>query len=59
MRLTLAPGIFEDSVTIPIVDGPDFRDNVTVFGVLISTEEGVIVGPDARVLIIEDERKCV
>lgn len=45
-------------VTIVLVDGAEFRDDVTVFGVLSAGgDEGVSVGPDALVTILEDERK--
>ncbi len=58
LKLTLATGQMEEFVTISIVDGAGFRDNVTVFGVLSTTDVGVTVGPEAMITIIEDERKC-
>ncbi|XP_064397056.1 sushi, von Willebrand factor type A, EGF and pentraxin domain-containing protein 1-like isoform X3 [Halichondria panicea] len=62
LKLTLAPGQMEEFVTISIVDGAGFRDNVTVFGVLSTTDVGVTVGPEAMITIIEDEppnEECV
>ncbi len=57
VRLTFSANDTITFVTILVVDGAEFRDDVTVFGVLSTGgEEGVSVGPDALVTIIEDER---
>lgn len=44
-------------MTITINDGTEFRGDVTFFGVLTSTEVGVELGPDTRVVIVDDERE--
>ena len=44
-------------MTITINDDTEFRDDVTFYGVLTSTEVGVVVGPDTRVVIVDNERE--
>ncbi len=59
-RLTFSPNDTITFFTIVIVDGTEFRDDVTLFGVLSAGDNvGVSVGPDAMVTIREDERECM